>query len=133
MTKSIDELLQENYWIIDILPKQVPKDSAGQYFAIEEYFLKEPQLSVVKEKHLSLLLKLNCYLDFLFEEEQVCNPKPEQMAAWVRERYLNIRVKDSLLVSQPDETYLVLYDPDADLLEMVRTLAAAEGLFVWQP
>lgn len=133
MTKSIDELLQENYWIIDILPKQVPKDSAGQYFAIEEYFLKEPQLSVVKKKHLALLLKLNCYLDFLFEEEQVCNPKPEQMAAWVRERYLNIRVKDSLLVSQPDETFLVLYDPDADLLEMVRTLAAAEGLFVWQP
>ena len=37
----IEELLQTPYWIIDILPMQVPKDSAGQYFAVEDYYLKE--------------------------------------------------------------------------------------------
>ena len=39
MKKTIDELLQCSYWIIDILPSQVPKDSPGQYFAVEDYFL----------------------------------------------------------------------------------------------
>ena len=33
MKKTIEELLQSPYWIIDILPSQVPKDSPGQYFA----------------------------------------------------------------------------------------------------
>ena len=42
----IEELLNTPYWIIDILPYQVPKDSPGQYFAIEDYFLKEPVLKL---------------------------------------------------------------------------------------
>ena len=37
MHKTIDELLQLPYWNIDILPEQVPKDSPGQYFAVEKY------------------------------------------------------------------------------------------------
>ena len=36
MKKTVDELLQCPYWVIDILPSQVPKDSPGQYFAVEE-------------------------------------------------------------------------------------------------
>lgn len=38
---TIEELLEKPYWIIDILPKQVPKDSPGQYFAVEDFFLKK--------------------------------------------------------------------------------------------
>lgn len=33
---NIDDLLRKPYWIIDILPKQVPSNSEGQYFAIEQ-------------------------------------------------------------------------------------------------
>ena len=58
----IEELLETPYWIIDILPKQVPKDSPGQYFAIEGFFLKE-QLTEIKKKHIGVILKLNCYVD----------------------------------------------------------------------
>ena len=36
---TIEELLEKPYWIIDILPKRVPKDSPGQYFTIEGFFL----------------------------------------------------------------------------------------------
>jgi hypothetical protein len=58
MSKTIEELLNTPYWIIDILPKQVPAGSAGQYFAIEKY-LRETQLSDIKKKHVNLILKLN--------------------------------------------------------------------------
>ena len=44
MKKTIDELLQTPYWIIDILPKQVPYQSAGQYFNIEELTLTYSKL-----------------------------------------------------------------------------------------
>ena len=33
-------LLEGPYWIVDILPEQVPADAAGQYFAVERYFLQ---------------------------------------------------------------------------------------------
>ena len=38
---TIEELLNTPYWIIDILPMRVPKDAPGQYFSIEDFFLKE--------------------------------------------------------------------------------------------
>ena len=63
-------------WIIDILPKQVPKDSPGQYFAIEGFFLKE-QLTEIKKKHIGVILKLNCYVDISIDGEK--NPAPERI------------------------------------------------------
>ena len=65
---TIEEFLEKPYWIIDILPKQVPKDSPGQYFAIEDFFLKE-QLAEIKKKHISVILKLNCYMDISIDVE----------------------------------------------------------------
>ena len=32
-----------------------------------------------------------------------------------------------------DDHYMTLYNPDAEMLDLVRQLAAAEGLFVWAP
>ena len=71
--RTIDELLNSPYWIIDILPFQVPKDSPGQYFAVEDYFLKE-QIADIKKKHINVILKLNCYRDIMLEDE--LNPAP---------------------------------------------------------
>ena len=53
MNMTIDELLETPYWIIDILPKQVPMDSPGQYFAVEEYYLSKKQIAEVKNRHIS--------------------------------------------------------------------------------
>ena len=69
MKKTIDELLRASYWIIDILPEQVPKDSPGQYFAVEEYYLESSRLAAVKQKHIDLVLKLNCYRDLSLGDE----------------------------------------------------------------
>ena len=82
---TIEELLEKPYWIIDILPKQVPKDSPGQYFAIEDFFLKE-QLTEIKKKHIDVILKLNCYMDISIDGEK--NPAPERIRDIMMERYI---------------------------------------------
>ena len=133
MTMTIDELLQTPYWIVDILPKQVPMESFGQYFAVKDYFLTKGQLLKIKQKHINLILKLNCYEDIRVDEESLPKLKPDQIAAEMRSRYLCILVRESLIVSEPDDTYLTVYNPDVNLLELIKTLAASEGLFVWQP
>ena len=131
MSKTIEELLNAPYWIIDILPKQVPAGSAGQYFAIEKY-LRETQLSDIKKKHVNLILKLNCYRDISLDEDKEVNISPEQIADAIYKRYVNIMVDDAMIVSEPEDTYLTIYNPDEDLLTLIRELASGEGMFVWK-
>ena len=126
----IEELLNKPYWIVDILPKQVPKDSPGQYFTIEDYFLKG-QLAEIKQKHINVILKLNCYLDLSLDGE--LNPRPDRIAAVMMEKYVYIMVGDSMILSEPDDTHLTIFNPDESLLELVRPIALAEGMFVWKP
>ena len=129
----IDKLLQKPYWIIDILPEQVPADSPGQYFEIEKHFLTDEQLADIKQKHINLVLKLNCYRRISINEEKECNPPPERIAAEMKSKYVYIMLDDSMILSEPDDTHMTVFSPDEKTLELIRTLAAGEGLYVWQP
>ncbi len=130
---SIEELLETPYWVIDILPEQVSADSAGQYFTIERYWLEPSRAVFVKRKHLDLILKLNCYRSISLDEEETINPDPKQIEEAVLNRHVCILTGDSMFLSEPDDLCLTLFNPDERLLELVRTLAAGEGLFVWKP
>jgi len=130
---TVDELLQKPYWIIDILPDQVPADSPGQYFAVEKYFLGKERIGIIKQKHIDLILKLNCYRRISIDEEEEGNPSPERIANEMRERYLYIMLNDSMILSEPDDTHMTVFNPDKETLELIRKLAAGEGLYVWQP
>ena len=133
MMKTIEELLQCPYWIIDILPSQVPSDSPGQYFAVEKYFLQGDRLEEIKQKHINLILKLNCYRDISISDETVVNPIPEHVAEEMKNRYLYIMMDDSMVLSEPDDTHLTVFNPDPQLLDLIRQIASSEGLFVWKP
>lgn len=126
---TIEELLEKPYWIIDILPKQVPKDSPGQYFAVEGFFLKE-ELSEIKKKHINVVLKLNCYMDITIDDDM--NPAPEQIRDTMLGRNVYIMMGDSMILSETDDTHLTLFNPDEGVLDMINVIASSEGLFVWK-
>ena len=87
MQKTVEELLQCPYWILDILPSQVPENSPGQYFAVEKYFLQGHRLEEIKRKHIHLILKLNCYRDISIDGEPAINPSPEHIAAEMKKGF----------------------------------------------
>ena len=132
MKKTIEELLQSPYWIIDILPFRVPDDSLGRYFALEPYFLQSPDTA---RKKLGLILKLNCYRDlrYITQTEISDSPTAAQLEDWVKNTYLNILVDGAMIVSDPSDHYMTVYGPEKELLDLLRALAATEGLSVWQP
>ncbi len=130
---TIDELLQKPYWIIDIFPEQVPADSPGQFFAIEKYYLEKERIRSIKQKHINLILKLNCYRSISIDEDPVIDPDPECIDAEMRRRYLYVIIDDAMILSEPDDTHMTVFNPDEKLLELIKTIAAGEGLFVWQP
>ena len=131
--KTVEELLQCPYWIVDILPSQVPKGSPGQYFAVEDYFLQDDRIEEIKQKHIDLILKLNCYRDISIGDEAVINPLPKHIADEMKKRYLYIMIGKSMILSEPDDTHLTVFNPDPQLLDLLRQLASGEGLFVWKP
>ena len=126
---TIEELLEKPYWIIDILPKQVPKDSPGQYFAVEDFFLKE-ELSEIKKKHINVVLKLNCYMDITIDDEK--NPAPKQIRDTMLDRYVYIMLGDTMILSEPDDTHLTVFNPNEGLLDLIKEISYSEGLFVWK-
>ena len=128
----IEESLKKPYWIVDILPKQVPERSPGQYGAVEQYYLKDAML---RYKQLNLLLKLNCYYDLIihFDRGQIINPEPDFLKSAVGKEYLNILIGEALIVIDHTDTYMTVYGADCEMLNLIRQLAVSEGLFVWQP
>jgi len=160
MIRKIEEYMKKPYWVIDILPKQVPAMGQGQYFKIERYFFKEPQRSMIYRKFSNLLIKLNCYYDLnvvnplddgsdsmATEETQNMtefssklnlseNPRSELIEAWLKEGrciYVVIKSEDAMIGFSGDDHYMTLYHPSEQLLELISSLANSEGLFVWQP
>ena len=133
MNKQVEKLLQCPYVIVDILLSQVPKDSPGQYFLVEKYFLQENRIEEIKQKHINLILKLNCFKDISISDENAINPQPEHIAEEMKKRYLYIMIDESMILSEPDDTHLTVFAPDPQLLKLITQLASAEGLFVWEP
>ena len=108
----------------------MPKDSPGQYFAVEDYFLQDDQIEEIKQKHINLILKLNCYRDISIADESVTNPLPKHVAEEMKKRYLYIMTGESMILSEPDDTHLTVFNPDPQLLELIRQIAFSEGLYV---
>ena len=137
----IETLLNKPYWVVDFLPEQVPEGSAGQFFAVEDYWLREPALSGLRRHFADILLKLNCYYDFQVcaadSEEFVRNPTPDVLAARILGAQENLCIllprEDALITLDRDDTCMTVYNPSETLLNRLRLLASAEGLFLWQP
>lgn len=139
----VEHLLEAPCWVLDLLPWRVQQDSGGQFFAVEKYYLEEPQHGHLCRRFADVVLKLNCYYDLLVNrspsDEWVKNPEPATLVAWLTESlqhgHLCILIEDegTLITASGGDLYLTLYNPSQRLLQLVGQLATASGLFLWQP
>ncbi len=137
----IDIFFEKEYWVVDFLPKQVPEDAGGRFFSVEDYYLEPSRYVVLRERFSHILLKLYCYYDLrLFigdDTEGLFNPEPEMLASHIMDNQGNLCIligaSEALVTLGRDDTNLTVYAPSEDLLQLIRTLAGAVGLFVWKP
>lgn len=135
----IDDFFDKEYWVVDFLPKQVPENAGGRFFSVEDYYLEPSRYAVLRERFCEVLLKLYCYYDLrLFiddDTEGLFNPNPERLANLVKGNQGNLCIlvgtSEALITLSRDDMCMTVYAPDEDLLELIRTLAGAVGLFVW--
>ncbi len=136
-----ERLLNKPYWVIDFLPEQVPEGSAGQYFAVENYYLQPSRLAEIHRRFTDILLKLNCYYDYQVwlpgADRYADNPPPEELAAWIRTERKDLLIvlpgEEALITLNHDDLYMTVYNPSGTLRKRIGCLTAAEGLFFRQP
>ena len=107
--------MSSDYWIIDILPRQVQPEFGEQYSILEKYFVQDGRLH---EKFREMLLKIACY---------------RHVEQTEHDGDIEAVIGESVITLDRDDAYMTLYNPDDELLELVKVLAGAGGLFVWQP
>lgn len=90
-------------------------------------------MAAIKQKHINIVLKLNCYRDISLDEENEINPSPEHVAEEMKSRFVNILTGEAVIQSERDDTCLTVYNPDHELLKMLKEIASSEGLFLWKP
>ena len=135
---QIELLLEKPFWVVDPLPCQVPAEGEGHFFAVEKFFLESPMRSLLLQKHARILLKINCYYDIWVSEGEnegwIKNPDPALVYRLATEerRFLNLLMREDVLIVLSDFD-MTVYNPDSRILDLIGTLAGAEGLFVWQP
>lgn len=132
----IERLLETPCWVIDVLPSQVPTDSGERFFAAEGLLLEG-----LRQKFADVLLKLSCYYGFEVhcgeEGSARVGVEPSELMDRVlrNDEHLSVAIpsEDALISIPTDSTCMVLHNPASSLLEQVKAIALASGLFVWQP
>ena len=140
---TIEGYLSKPYWVIDILPKQVPTEGRGQYFEIEKYYLEHPQIDTIYKKFINILLKLNCYEDIDVShdgDEWITNPAPHELETAMlgsmadkQMLYIILKSANIMITVSGDDTYMTVYNPTEEALELIESLAVSDGLFIWKP
>lgn len=138
-----EEFLEREYFVLDLLPEQVPADSRGQYFQIEEYWRLNGEKEKQLERFFRILLKLNCYYDFdvIWQNKPVRNPKPAELLRYLMnllapgQEPLRIFLDDdaAMVHLAADDLCLAVYGPDERLQRILTALARSEGLYFWMP
>lgn len=137
------DLLEGPYAVVDVLPRQVPRAAPGQYFAVERFWRSPERLGRLRRKFADILLRLNCYRDMAVSfdncETWQTNPDPESFAerlsalsgnTFLRAIFAGER---TMVDIDPCDTFMTAFGAEGEFLRDLEMLAAAEGLFVWEP
>lgn len=134
----IDKLLETSCYIMDFLPKQVPKSCGGQFFEIETYLLNRYNRCGLRDRFLGVILKAMCYYPVsVYWSRWINQPSPEQMEEIIDTIMDNhsgdvnvlFTSKNALLQFGWDCLNISIYNPDEEMCELFEKIAASEGLF----
>lgn len=144
-TEAIERLLGGRFIIADLLPERVPRDSSGDRFAAERYFLNGERGVKLFESFAELLIKLGCYFDITaadgdgitIEHDGISGLRDAVMecADGRTRRNFLIDGEKALIVTDGDCAYLSMYftEESERAARLFGVLAEAAGLFIREP
>lgn len=144
IVEKIDKLLKKQYYVIDVLPKQVSIYSKGKFFEVEEYLLDNYSRFCLHYKFINVILKLMCYYPVILLlincnkiikrpspkmiEDSICNMMESHGGT------LDILFSENVLfVLEESCLTITVYNPNKDMRIIIKKIVQGEGLFWWKP
>lgn len=137
--EQIERLLQGPCYLIDTLPEQVPPNSEGRYFMIDDFFTKPEQLKKLHHLFAILILKLNCYYamnvsfdnglswqDDIDPEDFIGKMEDLEDNGFVR---IIFAKQDILIDIDGCDIWLTIYGDNDSFLKLIEKLCLGHGLF----
>lgn len=139
MNELVEELLKEECYVVDFLPKKVSEEYVDRFFEVEEYFLQGNEGENIKESFIRILLKLQCYCSFKFYNEKWYEELSVNELADMLKHILSssngyanmLSIENRLLICIEGSTLnLSIYNATRDMLALLLELATAEKLYI---
>lgn len=139
MNELIEQLLKEDCYVIDFLPRRVSEEFADRFFEIEEYFLQGNEWEHIKDGFVRILLKLQCYCSFrVFNEKWHDEFSINELADMLKHvlsssnGYMNmLSIENRLLICiEGSVLNLSVYNATEEMIALLSEMAMAEGLYI---
>ncbi|MBQ4257562.1 MAG: hypothetical protein II713_01010 [Clostridia bacterium] len=132
------ELLEKPCWVIDFLPRRVPEKSGGHFFEVEQFYLDETRRPDFFRRFAQILLGVFCYCDLVSGDGETWSRKnaPQKLYDTVAQLPLNgyrcvlLPGEEALFTVSGSDLYMTVYNPSETLLDLIRPLVHAQGLFL---
>lgn len=139
---TVERLLEDDYWIIDILPSQIPIEKQAEYRALTDEYFESGKVAQLHRRYADILTMINSR----FKTAMLCMPEDDWMISphdnAVKDAVIHhtergcvdllIPEEDTLISLQAEDLYITVYHPTKEILSLLRKAVSESGFYIWQ-
>ena len=139
---TVERLLEDDYWIIDILPSQIPIEKQAEYRALTDEYYESGKIAQLHQRYADILTMINSR----FKTDMLCMPEdewtisPDDVA--VKDAVIHhtergcvdllLPEEETLISLQAEDLYITVYHPTEEILSLLRQAVSESGFYIWQ-
>ena len=139
---TVERLLEDDYWIIDILPSQIPIEKQAEYRALTDEYFECGKVAQLHRRYADILTMINSR----FKTAMLCMPEDE----WTISPHNNdvkdavihhtergcvdllLPEEETLISLQAEDLYITVYHPTDEIISLLRQAVSESGFYIWQ-
>ena len=139
---TVERLLEDDYWIIDILPSQIPIEKQAEYRALTDEYFESGKVAQLHRRYADILTMINSR----FKTAMLCMPEDEWTISPhnndVRDAVMHhtergcvdllLPEEETLISLQAEDLYITVYHPTEEILSLLRQAVSESGFYIWQ-
>lgn len=139
---TVERLLEDDYWIIDILPSQIPIEKQAEHRALTDEYFESGKVAQLHRRYADILTMINSR----FKTAMLCVPEdewtisPDDVA--VKDAVIHhtergcvdllLPEEETLISLQAEDLYITVYHPTEEILSLLRQAVSESGFYIWQ-
>lgn len=139
---TVEQLLEDDYWIIDILPSQIPIEKQAEYRALTDEYFESGKVAQLHRRYADILTMINSRFKTAIlcmpEDEWTISPHNNDVKDAVMHHTergcvdLLLPEEETLISLQAEDLYITVYHPTEEILSLLRQAVSESGFYIWQ-